>query len=57
MQERLEVNDADPRRRRTPTGYQVGSSSRDYPATPKDFDHKHYFECLDLIIVFIFDQL
>ena len=56
-QQTLEVSDPVlPRRRKTPARFAVGTEAGHHPASPKELFRQQYFECLDLIIVFIKDR-
>ena len=53
----LQVSDPSlPRQRRIPRRLDEGSSEHEYPATPKDYFRRIYFEALDLIINCITDR-
>ena len=45
-----------PRRRNIPARFAVGTEAGHHPASPKELFRQQYFECLDLIIVFIKDR-
>ena len=44
-----------PRRRKTPSRYEIGESSGDFHDTPKSYYKQQYLEALDLIINFVKD--
>ena len=42
-----------PRQHKRPKRYELGSFEGSFHSTPKDYDHQHYFEAIDVIITLL----